>query len=172
MTLNRLLCDDVLRLFGEEDRGAFVRVVRFAMSPTEGDTASEPRGMNRRAYRELIEGNLTWLLQQPRTVERDHIEAILRHSEGTLYGPEGEVASEPVALEPREREANDAESRNLSEEGPLSDDQLRKLRVKVRVCDSRRYNHLTWPEWNREARLLDTIESLRRELTEAQERVR
>jgi hypothetical protein len=34
--------------------------------------------LNPRAYRDLIDGDLEWLLKQPRTLERDHIELILR----------------------------------------------------------------------------------------------
>lgn len=34
--------------------------------------------LNRRTYNKLIDENIEWLLQQPRTLERDHIELILR----------------------------------------------------------------------------------------------
>lgn len=47
-----------------------------------------PRNMiNRRAYEELIAGDLEWLLDQPRTLEREHIEVVLRNSADRLYGP-------------------------------------------------------------------------------------
>lgn len=32
------------------------------------------------AYQELIDGDIEWLLRQPRDLERDHIEAVLRKS--------------------------------------------------------------------------------------------
>ena len=34
--------------------------------------------INASAYRQLIDEDLEWLLSQPRTLERDHIEQILR----------------------------------------------------------------------------------------------
>ncbi len=38
--------------------------------------------INSTAYRKLIDENIEWLLSQPRTLERDHIEIVLRwHSE-------------------------------------------------------------------------------------------
>ena len=43
--------------------------------------------LNRPAYRQMIEEDLQWLLAQPRTLERDHIEAIVRASEEHEYGP-------------------------------------------------------------------------------------
>lgn len=36
--------------------------------------------LNRHAYQRLIDEDLEWLLKQPRTLERDHIEAIVRAS--------------------------------------------------------------------------------------------
>lgn len=41
--------------------------------------------ISRRAYQELIEGDIEWLLRQPRDIERDHIEAVLRKSVELLY---------------------------------------------------------------------------------------
>ena len=43
-------------------------------------------GVSRRAYQELIDGDIEWLLRQPRDLERDHIEAVLRKSVELLYG--------------------------------------------------------------------------------------
>lgn len=40
----------------------------------------------REAYQELIDGDLQWLLKQPESLERDHIEAVLRKSVELLYG--------------------------------------------------------------------------------------
>lgn len=37
-----------------------------------------PTTLNRQAYLNLVNEDLEWLLQQPRTLERDHIEHILR----------------------------------------------------------------------------------------------
>jgi len=41
--------------------------------------------MNRSAYEQLVEGNLAWLRAQPRTLERDHIIAIVEQSPEWLY---------------------------------------------------------------------------------------
>jgi hypothetical protein len=40
----------------------------------------------REAYQELIDGDLQWLLKQSESLERDHIEAVLRKSVELLYG--------------------------------------------------------------------------------------
>ena len=40
------------------------------------------------AYQKLIDGDLQWLLKQPESLERDHIEAVLRKSIKLLYGKE------------------------------------------------------------------------------------
>lgn len=45
-------------------------------------------GVSRRAYQELIDGDIEWLLRQPIDLERDHIEAVLRKSVELLYGKE------------------------------------------------------------------------------------
>ncbi len=45
-------------------------------------------GVSRRVYQELIDGDIEWLLRQPRDLERDHIEAVLRKSVELLYGKE------------------------------------------------------------------------------------
>ena len=44
--------------------------------------------ISRRAYQELIDGDIEWLLSQPRELERDHIEAVLKKSVELLYGKE------------------------------------------------------------------------------------
>ena len=44
--------------------------------------------ISRRAYQELIDGDIEWLLRQPRDLERDHIKAVLRKSVELLYGKE------------------------------------------------------------------------------------
>lgn len=40
----------------------------------------------REVYQELIDGDLQWLLKQSESLERDHIEAVLRKSVELLYG--------------------------------------------------------------------------------------
>ena len=53
--------------------------------------------LNRKGYEMLIKENLEWLLNQPRSLERNHIEDILNESINLLYGdkkrgePEGTV---------------------------------------------------------------------------------
>src|SRR5688500_11977665 len=54
-----------------------------------------PTTINRQAFRQAIEEDMRWLLRQPRTLERDHIELILKRAEEQYYGPE-ESADEPV----------------------------------------------------------------------------
>ena len=44
-----------------------------------------PLLLNRRAYEELIAGDLEWLEKQPRSLERDHIRAVLEGSAEVLY---------------------------------------------------------------------------------------
>jgi hypothetical protein len=44
-----------------------------------------PTTLNRSAYEKLVAEDLEWLLKQPRTVERDHIEHILRDSPSKYY---------------------------------------------------------------------------------------
>lgn len=40
------------------------------------------------AYQKLIDSDIEWLLRQPRDLERDHIEAVLRKSVELLYEKE------------------------------------------------------------------------------------
>jgi hypothetical protein len=64
--------------------------------------------LNRQAYEQLIAEDLEWLLKQPRSLERDHIEAILRSSAERNYGlepwkkqyVEGYFNPKPVKKEP------------------------------------------------------------------------
>ena len=44
--------------------------------------------LNKSAYQNLIDEDIKWLLDQPRTLEREHIEAVLSYSVGKLY-PDG-----------------------------------------------------------------------------------
>lgn len=43
--------------------------------------------LTREAYERLIAEDIAWLMQQPRTLERDHIKAILEHAVEYEYGP-------------------------------------------------------------------------------------
>ncbi len=43
--------------------------------------------LNRRAYETLISEDIEWLIKQPRTLERDHIEHVLRDSPRRMYPP-------------------------------------------------------------------------------------
>ena len=44
--------------------------------------------INREAYQKLIEGDIEWLLKQPRSLERDHIVSVLKNSVEEIYGKE------------------------------------------------------------------------------------
>lgn len=50
------------------------------------------------AYQELIDGDIKWLLRQPRDLERDHIEAVLRKSVELLYGKEEQLMYRPITM--------------------------------------------------------------------------
>lgn len=54
--------------------------------------------ISRRAYQELIDGDIEWLLRQPRDLERDHIEAVLRKSVELLYGNEEQLMYRPITM--------------------------------------------------------------------------
>lgn len=54
--------------------------------------------MNRAAFEKLIEENLEWLLKQPRTLERDHIEHILKDAPSAYYGCRDCGGSQEVGL--------------------------------------------------------------------------
>ena len=55
-------------------------------------------GVSRRAYQELIDGDIEWLLRQPRDLERDHIEAVLRKSVELLYGKKEQLMYRPITM--------------------------------------------------------------------------
>lgn len=42
--------------------------------------------MNKIAYVEMVEQDIDWLMKQPRTLEREHIVAVLRNSVEMIYG--------------------------------------------------------------------------------------
>lgn len=49
--------------------------------------------LNRETYERLIAENRAWLAKQPRTLERDHIDLILKASPDHEYGCDAEVAA-------------------------------------------------------------------------------
>ena len=55
-------------------------------------------GVSRRAYQELIDGDIEWLLRQTRDLERDHIEAVLRKSVELLYGKKEQLMYRPITM--------------------------------------------------------------------------
>ena len=55
--------------------------------------------LNRSAYEKLIAENIEWLLKQPRTLERDHIEAIVRRSADHEYALTEAVRSDTTLLD-------------------------------------------------------------------------
>ena len=44
--------------------------------------------VNREAYQKLIDEDIEWLLNQPRSLERDHIVSVLKNSVERIYGKE------------------------------------------------------------------------------------
>lgn len=50
-------------------------------------SGEESKKVTRAAYEQLVNEDLVWLLKQPRTLERDHIEAIVRASVDAEYPP-------------------------------------------------------------------------------------
>lgn len=46
-----------------------------------------PTQLNRCAYQRLVDDDIAWLRQQPTTLERNHIECVLRESVDGIYGP-------------------------------------------------------------------------------------
>lgn len=49
--------------------------------------------LGRSGYQLLVDGDLAWLDQQPRTLERDHIRIVLEASVDLLYPGEGSEVS-------------------------------------------------------------------------------
>lgn len=47
-----------------------------------------PTTLNKSAYQKLVKEDLEWLQKQPRSLERDHIEQVLKWSIGQLYQDE------------------------------------------------------------------------------------
>jgi hypothetical protein len=60
-----------------------------------------PTRLNQDAYQRLVDEDLAWLREQPRTLEREHVELIVRDSVRLYYpvGPGNEVAAARAARE-------------------------------------------------------------------------
>ena len=56
--------------------------------------------LNKEAYQELVDEDIAWLLKQPDTLERKHIECVLRDSVYRLYP---DIPSTPWSAELQER---------------------------------------------------------------------
>jgi hypothetical protein len=56
-------------------------------SVEEDSEPQESKRVNRQAYQQMIDGNIAWLEKMPRTLERDHVLAILRKAVEYEYGP-------------------------------------------------------------------------------------
>lgn len=59
--------------------------------------------MTKTAYQKTIDGDLEWLKKQPASLERDHIELILKHSTKDLY-PSEDTGSDSGACDEDEDE--------------------------------------------------------------------
>jgi hypothetical protein len=70
------------------DRYVEIQHLRARIAELESRPVREPGSntLTRAAYEQLVAENLAWLLQQPRSLERDHIEAVLRDSPQRVYG--------------------------------------------------------------------------------------
>lgn len=60
--------------------------LRRAISTPAGEAQRDGTRLNRYAYEKLVSEDVAWLLQQPHTLERDHVEAVLRWSITQLFG--------------------------------------------------------------------------------------
>jgi len=64
-----------------------------------------PLTLNRRAYQQLIDENIEWILQQPRTLERDHIIEVIKHSVIVRYEEIPQLKNENKMLKAELNEA-------------------------------------------------------------------
>ena len=60
--------------------------------------AEQAGTMTRATYELLVSEDLEWLLAQPRSLERDHIECLLRFSPAQLYGDSPTESNPALAL--------------------------------------------------------------------------
>lgn len=72
-----------------DDVGDYLRFIDEAIKATNGlsgdDNDGESKKLNRAKYVQLVNDDLAWLLKHPRTLERDHIEAIVHTSVDVHY---------------------------------------------------------------------------------------
>lgn len=85
-----------------------------------------PVNPNRSAWAELLDGDIDWLLQQKRTLERDHIIEVLRELRRT-----GPVETEDRILERTEEEARIVELYERGHTGPEITDLTGIVRSRV-----------------------------------------
>jgi hypothetical protein len=78
--------------------------------------------INRDAYEKLVDKNLAWLESVPRTLERDHVIAIVRNSPDMYYGNKEKIAALTAQLAAESKRAE-----SMSEE-------LQELRGMVHTC--------------------------------------
>lgn len=71
--------------------------------------------LNRQAYQKLVDEDLEWLSKQPRTLEREHIEIIVRNSVRAYYGDETEHPTDRILADIRrdKRPLVDAQGKGL-----------------------------------------------------------
>lgn len=55
--------------------------------------------LSRAAYQRLVDEDVAWLLRQPRTLEREHIIAVVRASVVSEYGPPTDAAAQTSSLD-------------------------------------------------------------------------
>ena len=63
--------------------------------------------MNKSAFQKMIDENLEWLNKQPRTLERDHIEMILKESINYYYPTPKPVEKTPLQSEGEKKQLNE-----------------------------------------------------------------
>jgi hypothetical protein len=74
------------KVLGREIKPATAEEDGYLVEYKNGYKSWSPKSVFEEAYQELIDGDIEWLLRQPRDLERDHIEAVLRKSVELLYG--------------------------------------------------------------------------------------
>ena len=88
-----------------------------------------PMMINREAFERLIAEDLAWLHQQPRSLERMHIETLLRNAPEAYYRRPRRLDESPAERqwnEMRERQAQDNEGPAAT--GPLTEDESHERR--------------------------------------------
>lgn len=72
-----------------------------------------PCQLNKAAYEQLIKEDVEWLRQQPRTLERHHIEQVLLSSVDCYYPPRAYQDADPYAINELERMQTGSEQAGL-----------------------------------------------------------